>query len=58
VHVLHVVGARPNFMQVAPVLRALDQGQGGRRRWFIPASTTTPTCRMFSSSSSEFRRRR
>ena len=23
-HVLHVVGARPNFMKVAPVLRALQ----------------------------------
>jgi UDP-N-acetylglucosamine 2-epimerase (non-hydrolysing) len=23
VHVLHVVGARPNFMKVAPVMRAL-----------------------------------
>jgi UDP-N-acetylglucosamine 2-epimerase (non-hydrolysing) len=24
-HILHVVGARPNFMKVAPVLRALDE---------------------------------
>src|SRR5208337_3756335 len=24
-HVLHVVGARPNFMKAAPVMRALDQ---------------------------------
>jgi UDP-N-acetylglucosamine 2-epimerase (non-hydrolysing) len=24
-HVLHVVGARPNFMKAAPVLRALDR---------------------------------
>ncbi len=23
-HILHVVGARPNFMKVAPVLRALN----------------------------------
>jgi len=23
-HILHVVGARPNFMKVAPVIRALD----------------------------------
>jgi UDP-N-acetylglucosamine 2-epimerase (non-hydrolysing) len=27
VHVLHVVGARPNFMKVAPVMRALAQHQ-------------------------------
>jgi UDP-N-acetylglucosamine 2-epimerase (non-hydrolysing) len=27
-HVLHVVGARPNFMKVAPVIRALMQRQG------------------------------
>ena len=24
-HVLHVVGARPNFMKVAPVMRALGK---------------------------------
>lgn len=29
-HVLHVVGARPNFMKVAPVMRAL-QARGGRQ---------------------------
>ena len=23
-HILHVVGARPNFMKVAPVMRALE----------------------------------
>ena len=28
--VLHVVGARPNFMKVAPVLRALDSREGFR----------------------------
>ena len=28
--VLHVVGARPNFMKVAPVLRALDARKGFR----------------------------
>jgi UDP-N-acetylglucosamine 2-epimerase (non-hydrolysing) len=27
-HVLHVVGARPNFMKVAPVMRALTQRRG------------------------------
>jgi len=32
VQVLHVVGARPNFMKVAPVVRALDQGQGVKQR--------------------------
>jgi len=30
-HVLHVVGARPNFMKVAPVLRALRQQPGVRQ---------------------------
>ncbi len=29
-HVLHVVGARPNFMKAAPVLRALSQHPGVR----------------------------
>ena len=28
--VLHMVGARPNFMKVAPVLRALDARPGFR----------------------------
>ena len=28
--VLHVVGARPNFMKVAPVMRALDARKGFR----------------------------
>jgi len=27
-HVLHVVGARPNFMKVAPVVRALEKRAG------------------------------
>jgi UDP-N-acetylglucosamine 2-epimerase (non-hydrolysing) len=31
VHILHVVGARPNFMKVAPVMRALAQCQGIRQ---------------------------
>src|SRR5262245_1121340 len=30
-HVLHVVGARPNFMKVAPVTRALARGYGVRQ---------------------------
>ena len=30
-HVLHVVGARPNFMKAAPVIRALDQRQQVRQ---------------------------
>ncbi len=30
-HVLHVVGARPNFMKVAPVLRALDSSPNVRQ---------------------------
>jgi UDP-N-acetylglucosamine 2-epimerase (non-hydrolysing) len=31
VHVLHVVGARPNFMKVAPVMRALGQCPGAKQ---------------------------
>jgi len=31
VHVIHVVGARPNFMKVAPVLRALNTRKGVRQ---------------------------
>ena len=30
-HVLHVVGARPNFMKAAPVMRALDERQQVRQ---------------------------
>lgn len=30
-HILHVVGARPNFMKVAPVLRALQHRSGVRQ---------------------------
>jgi UDP-N-acetylglucosamine 2-epimerase (non-hydrolysing) len=30
-HILHVVGARPNFMKAAPVLRALAEHQGVRQ---------------------------
>lgn len=30
-HILHVVGARPNFMKVAPVLRALGNHEGVRQ---------------------------
>ncbi len=30
-HILHVVGARPNFMKVAPVLRALSAREGTRQ---------------------------
>jgi UDP-N-acetylglucosamine 2-epimerase (non-hydrolysing) len=30
-HILHVVGARPNFMKAAPVMRALARGQGVRQ---------------------------
>ncbi|HEY1343149.1 MAG TPA: UDP-N-acetylglucosamine 2-epimerase (non-hydrolyzing) [Bryobacteraceae bacterium] len=30
-HILHVVGARPNFMKAAPVLRALSAVQGARQ---------------------------
>ena len=30
-HFLHVVGARPNFMKVAPVMRALGARQGVRQ---------------------------
>ena len=33
-HILHVVGARPNFMKAAPVLRALD-GKPGVRQTLI-----------------------
>src|SRR5271167_3257723 len=30
-HVLHIVGARPNFMKAAPVMRALDHRQRVRQ---------------------------
>jgi len=30
-HILHVVGARPNFMKAAPVLRALSAHSGVRQ---------------------------
>ncbi|MEW6380572.1 MAG: UDP-N-acetylglucosamine 2-epimerase (non-hydrolyzing) [bacterium] len=31
IHILHVVGARPNFMKAAPVIAALDQYNGFRQ---------------------------
>jgi UDP-N-acetylglucosamine 2-epimerase (non-hydrolysing) len=30
-HILHIVGARPNFMKAAPVMRALDEHSGIRQ---------------------------
>ncbi len=33
-HILHVVGARPNFMKAAPVLRAID-GRNGTRQSLV-----------------------
>ena len=52
---LCVVGARPNYMKMAPLLRAFRTDAGCRRRcWCTPASTTTsrsttgcsPTCEL------------
>ena len=35
--ILHVVGARPNFMKVAPITREMEDGggrmEGGREEW-------------------------
>ena len=41
--ILHVVGARPNFMKVAPVYRAL--AARGARILTVPAAFTLPTTR-------------
>jgi len=38
--IVHVVGARPNFMKLAPVFGALRIAQMSRKRLFTPASTT------------------
>ena len=29
--ILHVVGARPNFMKIAPIMREMEEDGGGRR---------------------------
>ncbi len=50
--VAHVVGARPNFMKAAPVIRALAARGQSARSSSTPASTTTRRCRMSSSASS------
>ena len=48
--VCFVVGARPNFMKAAPVVRALAARSSARRRCSCTrASTTTPRCRTSSS---------
>ena len=43
VKILHVVGARPNFMKVAPVMRAMAARvrAASSSAWSTPASTTT-----------------
>ena len=45
-HILHVVGARPNFMKAAPVLHALGKRPAVKQHSFTLASITTPTCPM------------
>ena len=53
--VLHVVGARPNFVKMAPVISALD-GAARRvaRSSSTPASTTTSACPTRCSATSGF----
>jgi hypothetical protein len=46
---LVVAGARPNFMKVAPILRALEAAGHPGRCWSTPGSTTTRRCRTPSS---------
>ena len=45
--ILHVVGARPNFMKIAPIMHEMAKHPdcSSSRSWSTPASTTTPTCR-------------
>ena len=51
--ILAVVGARPNFVKIAPIMAELREHAGDRRpRWCTPASTTTPRCRTPSSRTS------
>jgi hypothetical protein len=44
-----IAGARPNFMKVAPIIRAMEARTvaGGplATGWYTPASTMTPGCR-------------
>ena len=51
---VHVVGTRPNFVKMAPVIAALRERvpDGRARRSSTPASTTTGRCRRSSSRSS------
>jgi len=50
-HILHVVGARPNFMKADPVLRALAAGTISARPWSTPGNTTMWRCPGFFSGS-------
>jgi UDP-N-acetylglucosamine 2-epimerase (non-hydrolysing) len=45
VRVVHVVGARPNYMKIAPVYSALEGRRASCSASFTPASTTTPCSR-------------
>ncbi len=48
----HVLGARPNFMKIAPIMQELAKyPDDSSRSSSTPANTTTPTCRRFSSKS-------
>ncbi len=50
---LNIVGARPNFMKIAPICAALAAERDRRRpSSSTPASTTTSSCRRCSSTSS------
>ena len=40
-HIDCVVGARPNFMKIAPLLRALETPPAAASAWSIPVSTMT-----------------
>ena len=55
--VAHVVGARPNFMKAAPVIRALRRPRRRPARSSTPASTTTRRCPTCSSATSDCRSR-
>jgi UDP-N-acetylglucosamine 2-epimerase len=43
-NIIIVAGARPNFMKIAPVLRALKKYHNKIRFYYKPANTMTKTC--------------
>ena len=44
-HLLIVIGTRPNFIKVTRFRKVLQEVPGAKLTWSIPGSTTTRRCR-------------